>query len=180
MCERGSFSLFLCRLSLWCGWVTKIKSVKDENAIALLESCGEKIQRKCQEMRAIFTLGTSQPQRVYSCNFFLSFNHSSFRGFVTLNSEVVGFFFANNLTPTDKGKDTKADGQERTHWPVFKNSLAKHGAKARWPFRLWLNYCLNYIRPDRTKLCHSLLTFIYTTDRCSCLFRKYSFLDIAR
>ena len=83
----------------------KIKSVNDENTIALPEGCGEKIKRK---LRVIFIPGTSQPQRVYSCNFFLSFNRSSSRGFVTLNSEIVGFFFTNNLTPTDEGKDKKA------------------------------------------------------------------------
>ena len=52
--------------------VKKIKFVNDDNTITLPEVCGEKIQRKCQEMRVIFTLGTSQPQRVYSRNFFLS------------------------------------------------------------------------------------------------------------
>ena len=42
--------------------VKKIKLVNDDNTIAPPEGCGEKIERKCQEMRLIFTLGTSQPQ----------------------------------------------------------------------------------------------------------------------
>jgi len=110
---------------------------------------------------------------------FLSFVQSiEFPGLCYFKQWSCGFFFffCKQLDTHWRRKDTKADGQERTHWPVFKNSLAKHGAKARWPLRLWLNYCLNYIRA----LCHSLLTFICTTDRCSWLFLKYSFLDIAR
>ena len=114
-------------------------------------------------MRLIFTPGTSQPQRVYSCNFFLSFNRLSSQGFVTSNSEVVGCLFKNNLTWTDEGKDTK-DKKERTG-PNWKNSLTKPGANARWSLGSWLNYCLNYICSDQTKLFHSMLTFICTTGR---------------
>ena len=84
-------------------------------------------------MRAIFTLGTSQPQRVYSCNFFLSFNHSSFRGFVTLNSEVVVFFFANNLTPTDEGKTKKLMDRKERIDPYSKTRSQKMGQRLGGP-----------------------------------------------
>ena len=57
----------------------------------------------------------------------------------------MGCFFTNNLTPTYKGKDTKADGEQRTHWSQLKTSLARHGANARWPLGLWLNYCLTFV-----------------------------------
>ena len=81
-------------------------------------------------------------------------------------------FFRNNLTPTDERKDTKADEQQRTHWSELERLAAKHGANARWHLRVWLNYCLDYICPDRTKPCHSLLTFICTAGRYSWLFLR--------
>ena len=48
---------------------------------------------------------------------FLFFNRSSSQDFVTSNSEVVGCLFTNNLTPTNEGRDTKADGQEESTGP---------------------------------------------------------------
>ena len=94
--------------------VKRIKFVNDDNTIVRAEGCGEKIQRKCQEMRVIFTVGTSEPQSVYSCNFFLSIARVH-RILLLKTVKLWVAFFTNNLTPTDEGKDTKADGQQRTH-----------------------------------------------------------------
>ena len=49
-----------------------------------------------------------------------SFNRPSSQDFVTSNSEVVGCLFTNNLTPTNEGRDTKADGQEESTDPNLK------------------------------------------------------------
>ena len=55
-----------------------------------------------------------------------------------LKTVKFSLVFKNNLIPADERKATKADGLEGTHGSELKNSLAKHGAIARWPLGLWV------------------------------------------
>ena len=75
-------------------------------------------------MRLIFTLGTSQPQRVYSRNFFLSIG----RVHRALWLKTVKLWVVSLKTtwrPLTKGKTQKLmDNKERTE---LKNSRAKQG-----------------------------------------------------
>ena len=69
---EGSPSLFPDRLSFWWNWskkITKQFATKD-NTNAMPAVCGKNMRRKYQELRLIFTLGPSQPQDTFSCNFF--------------------------------------------------------------------------------------------------------------
>ena len=87
--------------------VKKIKFINDDNTIARPEGCGEMLERKCQEMRLIFTLATSELKGIFSCNFFLSI--ARVHGAPFLKTVKLWVVF---LTPTDEGKVRKADGIE--------------------------------------------------------------------
>ena len=117
-----------------------------------------------------------------ACILAISFFQSlEFTGFCYLKQWSCGLLFYKQLdTQWQRERQNAADGQQWTHWSELKNSLARHGTNARWPLGLWLNYCLNYICPGQTKLCHSMLTFICTTGWYSWLCLKYNFLNIDR
>ena len=87
--------------------VKKITFINDDNTIARPEGCGEKLERKCQEMRLIFTLATSELKGIFSCNFFLSI--ARVHGAPFLKTVKLWVVF---LTPTAEGKVRKADGLE--------------------------------------------------------------------
>ena len=69
---QGCPFLFLDRLSFWWNWSLKIikQFANDDNTVALPAVCGKNMQRKYHEMRLIFSPSISQPQGIFSCNFF--------------------------------------------------------------------------------------------------------------